>query len=198
MNLLLLFLQASVFTPPRLERTGPVGHPPNMVGNAWVIAELEVGRNGRVQATRIPLGVNPFKEIAQDAVTDWQFKPARTTVPVDAQVTAVFLFRPPQLFAGPLIELPAQPKRNTDRPPLAIRLSDPGYPANSVGEGAVILELRLSATGAIENTRVVSDVPGLAAHTEKVVRAWKFEPALRKGSAVPGTVIAVVSYLRPV
>ena len=61
-----------------------------------------------------------------------------------------------------------------------------------------MLQLRVADTGAIENVRVVSDAPGLAAHTESAIRSWRFESAVRNGNPVTGTVIVVASYLRPV
>jgi hypothetical protein len=46
--------------------------------------------------------------------------------------------------------------------------------------------------------RLVKGVAGLTEFTEQAVRSWRFDPAVWNGIAVPGTVIAVVSYLRPV
>jgi len=195
--LILSLFQTPNFNPPRLERGAPLAHSLNIIRSSWVIMDLEIDPEGKV-AVRSSKGVNPFRDMALTSVRQWTFAPARTKEPVESRVTAVFLFRPRDLFAGAAPQIPKSSGSDPDRPPLPLKVSDPGYPRASIGEGAVMLELRIAQTGSLENVRVVTGVGGLTEPTEKVARTWGFEPALRKGAAVPGTVIAVVSYLRPV
>ena len=89
-------------------------------------------------------------------------------------------------------------KRNSDSGPFPVELSDPGYPVNSVGEGMTILEVQLTESGSTDHVRIVRDTAGLAAHTERVARTWKFQPAMRNRPAANGSVIVVAWHLRPV
>jgi hypothetical protein len=199
-GLLALFVALAQFDlmPPRLERTVRIQHPSNTVRNAWVIADLSVGADGALQSIHIVEGANPFKAHVFAAVSQWKFMPARTHAPVPYRVSAVFLFRAPDFFsARPREGGPGTRPDKPDRPALPLNLTDPGYPMNSVGTGATTLELQLLRDGSLESVRIAADEPGLAAWTIQAVQSWKFAPVIRDGVAVPGTVIAVVSYMRP-
>jgi TonB family protein len=161
-----------------------------------------------LQAVNVLEGGNPFSAIVLSTLRRWRFLPARITTsippesyittPVASEVSAVFLFRSPFIFSWQNYQ-PVRPNSATpDRPVVPLRLSDPGYPPRSVAQGTVVLELRISTSGHVENVRVVADGGGLGGWTEKTVRTWQFAPALREGVAVRGTVLVAVSYLRPV
>ncbi|HLH31140.1 MAG TPA: energy transducer TonB, partial [Terriglobia bacterium] len=74
----------------------------------------------------------------------------------------------------------------------------PVYPVNSVGEGVVILALRVSPEGVIQGMQVIRDVPSLTEPARNAVAGWKFTPARRSGVPVAGTAIVAISFLRPI
>ena len=195
--LLLLHLPAA-FEPAHLKEIAPVPPNFNVVTPTWVIADLSIGIDGRVYLPTVLKGGEPLLGTALSSVSRWMFEPARTNVPVDSHVTAIFLFRARGLFSAPPPDLSDISVVGTDTPPIPVSVSDPGYPPTSVAEGEVVLELRISETGSIGPVSLIKDTPGLSAFTEDAVRRWKFSPATRSGQPVPGTVVAVVSYLRPV
>jgi TonB family protein len=180
-----------------LKQIAPIEHNLNIIATTWVIADLDIGSDGHVRFATALKGEEPLRGIVVSNATRWNFLPARMTTPVESHVTAVFLFRPREIFSSPAPDLSGMSVAGLDRPPIPVSLSDPGYPAASIAEGEVVLELRLSETGSIQNVRVVKGIPGLTEFTRQAVRSWRFVPALRKGTPVPGTVIAVISYLRP-
>jgi hypothetical protein len=196
-SLLLALMQAVPYVPARLERSAPVAHPPNIIASSWVVLDVEVRQDGSPGSIVRLLGDNPFVDLAVTSVRGWTFTAARNPMPTESHVTAVFLFRAPNLFGGSPVVLPAS-TASADRPPLLVELWDPGYPPTSVGEGATIVELQTGDAGNIEGSRVISDASGLASFTEQGLRSWKFQPAIREGKPSSATVIAVVSYLRPV
>jgi TonB-like protein len=198
LNLLFVLCQVpSVFEPPHLTQFAPVGHNPNIVASTWVIGNLDIGADGAVKAATA-LRDAPLPGTVFSSVSRWRFTPGYATTPVESQVAAVFLFRPRDIYSSAAPDLTGISVAGLNRPPIPISLSDPGYLATSIAEGEVILELSLSETGAIQNVRVISGVAGLGEFTEQAVRSWRFASALWNGMPVPGTVIAVVSYLRPV
>jgi hypothetical protein len=195
--LLFALMQAVPYVPAKLERSAPVAHPPNIIASSWVVLDVEVRQDGGPGSIVRLLGDNPFVDLAVTSVRGWTFTAARNPMPTESHVTAVFLFRAPNLFGGSPVALPASTTA-TDRPPLLVELWDPGYPPTSVGEGATIVELQTGEAGNIEGSRVISDASGLASFTEQGLQSWKFQPAIREGKPSSATVIAVVSYLRPV
>jgi Gram-negative bacterial TonB protein C-terminal len=194
---LLLFQILAALMPAHLKEISP-GQPFfNIIAPTWVIADLDIGLDGRGHFPRILTGGEPLRSSALSRVSGWIFEPARTTIPVESHVTAVFLFRPREIFSALQPDLSAISAEGSDTPPIPISLSDPGYPPTCIAEGEIVLEFLLSETGSIQTTRVVNGIPGLTKFTEEAVRNWKFRPAMRSGQPVPGTVIALISYLRP-
>lgn len=196
-TVLLALLQTGSFMPPRLAQTGLVEYPFTTTGTQWVVLDLETSPHGGVQSVQILQGASPFLEVVLSTVRQWEFTSA-TPGAGQRHVTAVFMFRPRDIFSGSPISTNQLYRQNSDSGPFPVVLSDPGYPGNSVGEGLTILDMQLSASGDVNDVRVVRDEPGLASHTEKVARTWKFQPAIRNRAAANGTLIVAAWYLRPV
>jgi outer membrane biosynthesis protein TonB len=196
--LFLASMQTAGFTTPRLERSASFEHPVNIIATSWVVLDVETGRQGNVQSVQILQGASPFSDIAIANVRQWIFASAAAASTTDAHATVVFLFRARDLFSSAAVQLAQSSKRASNHPPIPLELRDPGYPLSSVAEGAAVLELEIAQSGSVQGVRVVNDVPSLTAHTEGALRSWKFQPAMRNGTAVNGKVIVVASYLRPV
>jgi periplasmic protein TonB len=65
--------------------------------------------------------------------------------------------------------------------------TEPRYPAIAIAtrmQGTVVLSATISRTGAIENLRVVSGPPMLAAAAVDAVRTWRYRPYLLNGEPV--------------
>jgi hypothetical protein len=180
-----------------LKQFAPIAPPINVIGVAWAVNDLSIGRDGRVMSATSLKGDDPFRSFVEALTSRWLFEPARTTSPVEGRAAAIFLFRPRTIFPAGQLDLSRMPASGQDRPPVPVSLSDPGYPANSVAEGVVIVELQLTDTGVIDNVLPLNTISGLTIFTAQHVRTWKFEPALSKGVPVRGTVVAGISYLRP-
>jgi hypothetical protein len=196
--LLILLHMQTVFEAPQLKSVTPVDQYPNIVASTWVLSDLEITTDGVVKSATTLEGNSPLPGTLLASVRRWAFTPAYATGPVESHVTAVFLFRARDIFSSLAPNLFGISIAGLNRPPIPVSISDPGYMATSIAEGQVILELRLTETGAIQNVRVINTISGLNEFTERAVRSWRFAPALSNGTPVPGTVIAVVSYLRPV
>jgi hypothetical protein len=195
---LLAFLQTASFMPPRLAQTPALEYPFTTTGTQWVVLDLETNRQGGVQSVQVVQGASPFLEIVLSNLRQWEFTPAEISGPQESHVTVIFVFRPRDIFSGPPVLLSQIYRRNSDSSPFPVQLSDPGYPTNSVGEGLTILDMQLTDSGNISDVRIIRDTPGLADHTERVARTWKFQPAMRNRAASTGTVVLVTWYLRPI
>jgi len=196
--LILALLQTGSYLPPQLRQAAVLEYPFTTTGTQWVVLDLELNHGGSVQSAQVLQGSSPFLEIVLSSVNQWEFTTATAEGPTKSHVTAVFMFRPRDLFSASPLSVSQIYMRSSDSAALPVQLSDPGYPTNSVGEGLTILEMRVSDSGITDGVRVIRDTPGLAAHTETVARTWKFQPAKRNGAATTGTVIVVAWYLRPI
>lgn len=196
--LILALLQTGYYLPPQLRQAAVLEYPFTTTGTQWVVLDLELNYRGSVQSAQVLQGSSPFLELVLSSVNQWEFTTATADSPTKSHVTAVFMFRPRDLFSASPLSVSQIYMRASESAALPVQLSDPGYPTNSVGEGLTILEMRVSDSGITDGVRIIRDTPGLAAHTESVARTWKFQPAKRNGAATTGTVIVVAWYLRPI
>lgn len=71
-------------------------YPPRAVGDATLLVEATVGRDGNVRSARVRVGKRPFSSAALDAVRGWRFRPAsRAGKAETATVYIVLGFRSP-------------------------------------------------------------------------------------------------------
>jgi TonB family protein len=52
-------------------------YPPNAIGSAYVLVEVEVGQSGSVTSARVVTETSGFDSAALDAARGWQFRPAQ-------------------------------------------------------------------------------------------------------------------------
>ena len=183
-------------TPPQLRLAVPPIPPLNTPFGGVVVLNVAIDSAGTVRNISTVAGTSPFLKPSVDSVRRWKV----TSVDSSKKfvVSAVFLYRPRQIFSsGPGTYLPQVPPAS-NQPPLPEFISDAPYPVNSIAEGVVILELKIGANGQIEQIRTVHDVPSLTDAARQAVAAWKFSSARTGGKAVEGISIAVISFLRPV
>ncbi len=71
-------------------------YPPNAIGSAYVLVEMEVGESGSVTSARVVSETSGFDSAALDAARDWKFRPAnRSGGPVPSVAYLVVAFRQP-------------------------------------------------------------------------------------------------------
>lgn len=99
--------QAAVpVTPPVAMGGTDVPYPPNAQGEAVVLMDLVVAKDGTVSSVELLEGLEPFAAQALTAVRGWRFSPARRgDEPVPARIRARVQFHPP---AHPDASAPAQ------------------------------------------------------------------------------------------
>ena len=171
---------------------GPA-YPPAAVAGGTVVAVLHVA-SGAVSKISIQQGDEPFVEPAKAALARWRFKPGET-----GDTLVVIDFRSPSLLSA------TSPSRNLDGkkalPGLAYprKVTDPGYPPNSLAEGSVVLRAELSETGTVSDVKPLQGLGSFTSACTAAVRSWQFAPAHdQKGSASKALVYAVCVFRRPV
>jgi TonB family protein len=71
-------------------------YPPNAIGAAYVLVEVELGEDGMTRTAKVASPTTGFDNAALDAARDWTFSPALFDGrEVPARVYIVFAFRQP-------------------------------------------------------------------------------------------------------
>jgi TonB family protein len=200
------------FSPATLISGSPPPIPIEAVGGGEVFLELGVTESGQVDRVT-PLRVTPpFVEPLTAAVQAWLFKPAldvpSTTPPsgsnpparrpVRSSVLVAGVFRPPALFGPTLGTAPANVAQPSDAIPGPLTTATPSYPPLAQGDGVVIVEVTVDATGAPTNATVVTSSPAFDSAALDAARRWAFRPAQSHGTPVTGVVYLVFGFRQPV
>ena len=197
-SLLLVILLLDTPVAARLSIAPPPRQPNQTIETGLVLLNFTIGTTGEPSQIEQSQGMPPFVEPSIEAVRKWRFQPLQkdeTAFPA----TAVLLFRTRTLLPDHpyVLDMPAQ-SSPADSPPQPTKIIDPGYPAQSVAEGVVVLEMEIDASGRVQKTDVIDDVPSLTWAATHAASQWTFKPAMQGGKPVRGTVIAGISFLRPV
>jgi TonB family protein len=92
-----------------------VPYPEGVAGDATVLLEVDVDKNGHVSNARVTAGEPPFAEQARQAVLEWRFTPARRGgVPIAARIRARVQFHqdsPPEAVTAPAAGAPVDAPR---------------------------------------------------------------------------------------
>ncbi len=197
------FLQTIAQEPavPLLLIAAPPAAQTQTVGTGVVILDGAISREGRLVDVRVLQGTSDFIEPSLRAVRQWEFGPpeAVETFSLQERISITFLYRERAILAEPPHDFNiGTVSAAGDHPPLPTTVVDPGYPANSIGRGSVIVQGRIRMDGSVERVTVVRPEPSLTEATAAAVERWKFAPALRAGMPASGSAIAVVVFQQPV
>ena len=202
MNVIALALaslaMAATFSPARLATGGAPAMPAVTVGWGQASVDLWLAVDGSVLVVK-PLGAsNPFMDLLVDTARGWTFTPAREDdIPVETHVLVAGIFRPPELMAAAPAEsfVAPSPSRDAPRP---TKLVPPFYPPTAVGDGVVVVEVRVDAKGRSGEMSVARSSGAFDGAALDAARQWTFEPATRDGVAVPAYVYLVFGFRQPV
>ena len=190
---------AQKFTPPAVTGAGDIPFPPTSMAVGAVSLLLTLDGSGQVQNTQVLRDYPSLTGVVQTAVQGWQFAPASlggTHVP--ANISATVIFNPYNPGGTSFASLALPPPNFTPTsapggpgfiPPQILSASFAQYPANSVGFGTVVLDVRVEATGQIGKVRVVRKVASLTTPAINAVQTWAFNPATLHGQPVPADLV---------
>jgi hypothetical protein len=71
------------------------------------------------------------------------------------------------------------------------------YQPNSVGVGAVVLDVTIDKYGAIKKTDVIRDVPSLTPEAIAAVKRWTINPATFNGKAIISKLVVAYVFRSP-
>jgi outer membrane biosynthesis protein TonB len=192
------------FSPPTVTAAGDIPFPLDVVALGMVSLLMTLDNAGNVQNVQVLRDYPALTPIVRNAVQNWSFAPAsrgQKSVPAVLSLSAVFNPYNPgggtfQTLAVPSPAFTPAPASGGPAyiPPQIVSGAFALYPQNSVGAGAVVLEVRIDATGQVAKVRPIRSVASLTAPSITAVRSWGFSPATLDGQPVAGSLVIAFVY----
>ena len=192
------------YAPPDVLSASNIAYPVNTQATGAVSLLLSLDNNAQIQNMQPLRDTPPLTSAVQDSVQLWTFRPALhkgNPVPSEISLTVIFnVFNPAGGAAyQSLVLAPAQPT-NPDAaqftPPQINLASFAKYPANSVAQGTVVLDVTIGSSGNPKQIRVINDVPTLTQQAISAIKTWKFNAATFKGQPTPAPIIIAFVFQR--
>src|SRR5271154_6401091 len=196
--------KSSQFSPPGISSAGNIAYPVNTLASGAVSLLLSLDSSANIQNVQVLRDSPPLTSSVQDAVQLWTFTPASLHgVPVASEisVTTIFnIFNPAGGAASQsLVLAPSQsvyPDASQFMPPQIPLASYANYPANSVAQGTVVLDVTVGVAGPPKQSRVVYGAPPLSQQATNAVKTWQFNAATFKGQPVSAHIIIAFVFQR--
>jgi TonB family protein len=192
------------YAPPDVLSASNIAYPLNTQATGAVSLLLSLDNNAQIQNMQPLRDTPPLTSAVQDSVQLWTFRPATrkgNPVPSEISLTVIFnVFNPAGGAAyQSLVLAPAQPA-NPDAaqftPPQINLASFAKYPANSVAQGTVVLDVTIGSSGQPKQIRVINDVPTLTQQAISAIKTWRFNAATFKGQPTPAPIIIAFVFPR--
>lgn len=110
--------RAETLIAPKQVTAPVVPYPEGATGDADVVLELTIDKEGAVESARVVEGDEPFASSARVAAMDFRFEPAtRDGLPIRAIIRAKITFYPPKVEPPPVVPPPITPAPTAPLPP---------------------------------------------------------------------------------
>lgn len=141
----------------------PAPYPPNAHGEATVVLELEINKDGSIGEVKVRSGDPPFDVAAREAALKWKFAPAmRGGLPIRARIVAKVLFHPAQP-PPPIAKAPEKKPEIAPPKPKPMEIRVVGEEREELGSTHIPKgETRLVPGAFADPFRVVEVMPGVA------------------------------------
>jgi Gram-negative bacterial TonB protein C-terminal len=186
----------NAYKPAKVVSAADVTFPFQTTADGLVVFDVSLDAQGVIKNISVLQDLQPFTAPAKQSLRSWKFAPASENgKPEDSEMPVAFVFRHAVYIANEPPFTPIVPKKDSDEaregfiPPGILSVSYAGYPASTIGMGAVVVQARVKPDGSTGEASVVRKLPGgfgpLAIDAAKL---WKFQPASRKGMPAPSNV----------
>ena len=96
------------------------------------------------------------------------------------------------------VQAKGEEKAAAFEPPRVISTVEANYPVTTIQGGTVVLEVTVSATGAIEKVRVLQGAQGFTQQAVEAIKKWKFAAARFEGKPVAASIPVAFSFSQPI
>jgi TonB family protein len=196
--------KAPQYVPPDIRSASNIPYPVNTLAAGAVSLLLNLDSNAQIQDIQVLRDFPSLTSSVQNAVTTWTFTPAAlkgNPVPSEISLTVIFnIFNPAGGAAyQSLVLAPPQsiyPDASQFTPPQITQASFANYPAASVAQGTVVLDVTIGRTGQPKQIRVVNDLLTLTQQAVSAVKTWGFNAATIRGQPIPAQMIIAFVFQR--
>jgi TonB family protein len=165
---------------------------------------LSLDSSGQIQNVQVLRDFPSLTGSVQNAVQNWTLTPATLNghaVSSEISVTVIFnIFNPAggaayqSLVLAPPQSIPPDASQFT--PPQINMASFAKYPADSVSQGTVVLDVTLSKAGNPTKIRVVRGIPTLTEQAVIAVKNWGFNAATIQGQPTAAQIVIAFVFQR--
>jgi TonB family protein len=192
------------YVPPDILSASNIPYPVDTLAVGAVSLLLNLDSNAQIQNVQILRDFPSLTSSVQNVVTTWTFRPAAlkgNPVASEISLTVIFnIFNPAGGAASQsLVLAPAQstfPDASQFTPPQITQASFANYPAASLAQGTVVLDVTVGRAGQPKQIRVINDVPALTQQAVGAVKTWGFNAATIHGQPVPAQIVIAFVFQR--
>jgi TonB family protein len=196
--------KAPRYVPSDVLSASDIQYPMNTLAVGAVSLLLSLDSSGQMQSAQVLRDFPGLTSSVQSAVQKWTFAPAvqkGNPVPSEISVTVIFsIFNPGGGAGSQSLNLaPPQstsPDASQFTPPQITQATFADYPANSVLQGTVVLDVTVGKAGQPKQIRVIRDVPTLTQQAISAIKTWSFNPATIQGQPVAAPIIIAFVFQR--
>jgi TonB family protein len=192
------------FISPGIASASAIQYPVNSMAVGAVSVLLSLDSSAKIQNVQVLRDFPSLTSSVRNAVINWSFTPASLnghSVPSEISVTAIFnIFNPAggaayqSLVLNPPLSVP--PDSSNFAPPQISLASFANYPADSVSQGTVVLDVTVSKAGAPTKIRVVRGIPTLTEQAVIAVKNWGFNAATIQGQPTAAQMVIAFVFQR--
>lgn len=187
-----------IFTPARFQTGKTPEQPPLAAAGGLTTLELNIAASGIVTDAVVLDEADPFSGTLVEATTLWRFSPARMDgAAVTTKVLVVGVFRPPVLM-GAGVPKPRSARIPSDDIPYPVVTATPEYPPNALYQGVAVVEVAISDTGAVLESKMLSPEQGFDRSALDAASRFRFRPAHRDGRPVASFALLFFGFRQPV
>jgi hypothetical protein len=193
----------SHFVPPDITAAGEIPYPIENVASGLVSVSVNLNATGQVQDVQVVRDIPGLTEVVTSFVKTWTFVPGKldgNAVPSTINVQVVFnpgvpQTQPLQVQPGNLVTAPNPPGYIT---PEVAAASYATYPANSVGQGAVVLDLLIDKNSEVKKPVAIRPVPSLTGAAIAAVKTWTVNPATFNEKKLDAKLVVAFVFRQPI
>jgi outer membrane biosynthesis protein TonB len=181
----------ATFKPAEVISAPDIQYPIRSIADGVVVLDVSLDATGGIAGVHVVRDIPSLTSAAASSMPSWKFSPALLQgKPAPSTIRIAVAFRPtsylaagPAFTAVPAQEAPDQTHRG-DALPGIISAVYPQYPVNAALPGAVIIQVTIGTTGAIQHTKVVRPLPPFTQFALNALNHWQFQPATVGGKPV--------------
>jgi len=171
--------------------------PPGTDCGAEVLLHVKLDASGAPEGILGILDVSPFAEALRVAVRQWRL-PAPPDRDSARDVLVAGMFRAACLLDLEGLRPPPSAAFAPAVLPFPVHWERPPYPAHALGDGVVVVEVRVGEDGLARTATAVWSAPGFDDAAVETARRWRFRPAVRDDRPVPAVAYLVFGFRAPV